>query len=83
MPTITLPDFWIMFTPEGKADGSMIAVRNDGSICCATAEDAWAQFTPRKRDREREARQGWQVLGIAQADWQDYWSGRRKPEPTA
>lgn len=80
MPTIELPDFWLLVNPEGVADGSMIAVRRDGSICAATAEDAWATFTPRKRDREKEAREGWRMVGVDQAGFQRYFV-EREPVP--
>jgi len=80
MPTIELPDFWLLVNPEGVADGSMIAVRRDGSICAATAEAAWADFTPRKRDREKEAREGWRMVGVDRAGFQRYFV-ERQPVP--
>lgn len=72
--TITVPDFWVLFTPEGKADGSL-----HGSARYPTAEAAWATFEHRRDRRERFQRQGWQILPVEQADWLDYWEGRRNP----
>jgi hypothetical protein len=74
--TVTLPDYWVLFTPEGKADESLHAVLG-GRIRRATAEDAWKVFTPLKRDRDREQRQGWRVVGVDRADWLEYWEGRK------
>jgi hypothetical protein len=80
--TVELPDFWVMFDPEGYADGSLHATFN-GQIRRATAEDAWKDFTPLKRTRDKERREGWRVVGVEQADWQDYWDRKRKLEPEA
>ncbi|WP_030149505.1 hypothetical protein [Mycetocola saprophilus] len=78
--TLVVPDFWMLFDPDGKADGSTRAVVQ-GEIRHATAESAHAMFTPNKRTRERETRQGWRVIGVEQADWNDYWTGVKKPGP--
>jgi hypothetical protein len=80
--TVELPDFWVMFDPDGYADGSLHATFN-GEIRRATAEDAWKDFTPNARSRAREKREGWRVVGVEQADWSDYWSRKRKLEPEA
>lgn len=84
MPTIELPDRWVLFTPEGKADGSYVAVRADGSIACATAEDAWKIFTPRARDRAREAKQGWRIVGVSASEIRAYFEEGKllAPEPS-
>lgn len=81
--TVTLPDFWMLFDPEGKADGSLHATFR-GEVRRATAEDAWKDFTPNKRVRESERKQGWRVVGVERADFDAYWSGDRKlaPEPS-
>ncbi|MBC7594555.1 MAG: hypothetical protein H7288_11560 [Kineosporiaceae bacterium] len=62
--TITLPKFWLLMAPCGCADGSMVSVRIDGTICAGSAEDAWKKFTPNKRSRDKEARAGWVCRGI-------------------
>lgn len=62
--TISLPSHWWMVRPCGCIDGSMISVRNDGTIVAADAEQAWAKFTPIKRSRDKEAREGWVVRGV-------------------
>lgn len=78
MPTVELPDFWVLFNPEGKAHASVLAVSNDGKINAATAESAWQQIHTLRRMRERLARNGWRMLPVNQADWSDFWFGRRK-----
>lgn len=83
MKTITLPDFWVLFNGDGRAMSSSLAVSRDGTIICATAEAAWADVEPRKRDRESQARRGYQMLGIEQVDWLEYWDGRKVPAPVA
>jgi hypothetical protein len=62
--TITLPKFWLLFAPCGCADGSLVSVRINGTICAASAEDAWQKFTPNKRTRDKDARNGWVCRGI-------------------
>ena len=78
--TIEVPDFWVLFNADGKAMQSTYSTINE-EIRFVTAEEAWKYFTPNKRDRERDAAHGWQIAGIDQADWADYWSGRRSMEP--
>lgn len=68
MVTVTLPDAWLLVAPCGCIDGIRHAVIN-GEIICATAEDAWASFTPRKRDRDREAREGYTLVAGTAEDW--------------
>lgn len=76
MPTITLPDFWLLVDPNGVADGSLIVVRSSGEVAYANPEQAWAQFTPRKRDREKEQREGWRIVGVSREDWEGYFVHR-------
>lgn len=63
MKTITLPSHWFLVTPCGCIDGSLVSVRMDGTLCAASAEQAWQTFTPNKRARDKEARLGWTVRG--------------------
>lgn len=81
MPTIELPDFWVLFNENGRAVSSTTAVLGSGEIYHATAQSAWEDIEPIKRNRERDARKGYQMLGINRADWKQYWDGELKPEP--
>lgn len=62
MPDIHLPEVWVLIAPCGCVDGVTLAVYN-GHVRLATAEAAWARFTPLKRDRDREAKQGFRIEG--------------------
>ncbi|MGY4859533.1 hypothetical protein [Cryobacterium sp. AP23] len=61
---LVVPKFWLLISPCGCVDGSLVSVRIDGTICAASAEDAWKKFTPNKRARDTEARQGVTCRGI-------------------
>lgn len=63
---LTLPKFWLLVMPCGCIDGSMVSVSMNWSIFAATADDAWKKFTPTKRARDREARDGWTCRGITE-----------------
>lgn len=71
MPTVTLPNWWVLVMPCGCIDGIRRAVI-DGKIVTATADEAWAKFTPLKRDRARELREGWKCRAGTDADLQAY-----------
>lgn len=60
MPTIEVPDYWFLITPEGTVDGSIHGVSPGGRVR-ATPEQAHEFFTPLKRSREKEVRDGWTV----------------------
>lgn len=60
MPTITLPDAWALVAPCGCTDGLTVAVVGD-RILRPDAESAWKMFTPLKRDRDREVKQGYRI----------------------
>lgn len=62
MVTVTLPDAWALVAPCGCVDGMRLSVLN-GVVITATAEEAWAKFTPHARDRAREAKQGFTCRG--------------------
>lgn len=62
MPTVTLPDRWVLVMPCGCIDGVCLAVLGD-EILAPTAEAAWVKFTPLRRNRERERREGWVCRG--------------------
>lgn len=79
MPTVHLPDFWVLFDADRKPCGSLIAVRQNGDIHCSSAEQAWAEFEPRARDRQKRQRDGWKVIPVEHEDCDDYWHQRRRP----
>ena len=58
MPTIEIPEAWLLFDPDGAIDG-MIRSTNERGDIRATAEQAWAKLTPNKRTRDAEQRKGW------------------------
>ena len=60
MPTITLPDAWALVAPCGCTDGICLAAIGQ-KILRADAEAAWKMFTPLKRDRDREEKQGYRI----------------------
>jgi len=60
MPTITLPDAWALVAPCGCTDGLCTAVVN-GRITHPDEADAWKLFTPLKKDRDKEAKQGYKI----------------------
>jgi hypothetical protein len=61
MPTIDVPDHWFLITPDGEVDGSIHGISPGGRNVRATAEQAHAFFTPLKRSRDKEIRDGWTV----------------------
>lgn len=60
MPTIEVPEFWFLVTPSGDIDGSIHGVSPGGRVR-ATPEQAHEFFTPNKRSRAKEVRDGWTV----------------------
>ena len=62
--TLVVPKFWLLVKPCGCVDGSLVSVRIDGTVCATSAEDAWRRFTPNKRARDKEAREGMTCRGI-------------------
>lgn len=60
--TVTLPDFWLLIAPCGCIDG-MRRTTFEGRVITATAQEAWEKFTPRKRDRDKELRDGFTCRG--------------------
>ena len=82
MKTIELPDLWVMFTPEGKADGWMISSR-EGIVVNATAEAAWQMMTPSKRERDRDIKKGWRVIGVDLSEFPAYWHHTKLLEPAS
>lgn len=77
MAMVEIPDYWILFDPDGNADGSFHGVMQ-GKILRATAEDAWKDATPLKRDRDREKRQGWHMVGVNRPEWEAYFIHGKK-----
>jgi hypothetical protein len=61
--TVTIPTHWFLVKPCGCIDGSAV-----GGVRYPTAEAAHALLTPRKRDRDREAKQGWTVRGATREE---------------
>lgn len=62
--------FWVRFNPAGCAEGSAL-YRYVGPL----VDDAHKQFTPRIRDRRREAAEGYRHEVMTAAEWDE----RAKP----
>jgi hypothetical protein len=56
--------FWIRINPQGCVTGSAL-----GEYVGALAEDAHKEFTPKVRDRRREAAEGWRHELVGHAEW--------------
>jgi len=56
--------FWIRIGPNGCVYGSSLA-ESVGPL----AEDAHKEFTPKVKDRRREAAEGWRHELISHAEW--------------
>jgi len=69
MITVTLPDVWLLVAPCGCIDGIRKSVIN-GEVITATANAAWAKFTPMKRERAREEKAGYQCIAGTVEDWE-------------
>jgi hypothetical protein len=54
--------FWIRINPQGCVEGSALGYGTD-------AERAHKQFTPRVRDRRREAAEGYRHELVGHAEW--------------
>lgn len=65
--TVPLSDcFWIRANAAGCAYSSMWA-----GASTASADLAYREFVPLKRDRDREVRQGWTVRLLTPAQWRE------------
>lgn len=62
--------FWIRINPSGCVEGSAL-----GEYVGPLAEDAHKEFTPRVKDRRREAKEGYRHELIGYAEW------KRRAEP--
>ena len=62
--------FWIRINPQGCVEGSAL-----GEYVGPLAEDAHKQFTPRVRDRRREAAEGYRHELVGHDEW------KRRAEP--
>ena len=56
--------FWIRIHPSGCVTGSVL-----GEYVGPLAEDAHKEFTPRVRDRRREAAEGYRHELVGHAEW--------------
>lgn len=56
--------FWVRYNPQGCAEGSALA-----GYVGPLAEDAHKQFTPRVRDRRREAAEGYTHVLLTADEW--------------
>ncbi|MEU5477525.1 hypothetical protein [Streptomyces mirabilis] len=56
--------FWIRINPQGCVEGSAL-----GDYVGSLVEDAHKQFTPRVRDRRREAAEGYRHELVGHAEW--------------
>lgn len=56
--------FWVRYDPKGHAEGSLLA-----GMVGPLAEDAHKHFTPRVRDRRREAAEGYTHLLLTSDEW--------------
>lgn len=57
--------FWVLFDPNGCAVGSCTGES------AANAESAHLRFTPRQRDRDRQARQGYLIELLHRPQWRE------------
>ena len=62
--------FWIRIAPDGCVHGSAL-----GEYVGTLAEDAHKEFTPRVKDRRREAAEGWRHELVGHDEW------KRRAEP--
>ncbi|MFD7622080.1 hypothetical protein, partial [Streptomyces sp. NPDC059802] len=62
--TTSTRTFWIRINPQGHIEGSV-----HGEYVGPLAEDAHKQFTPRVRDRRREAAEGYQHELVTRDEW--------------
>lgn len=62
--------FWIRINPQGCVEGSAL-----GEYVGPLAEDAHKEFTPRVRDRRREAAEGYRHELVGHDEW------KRRAEP--
>lgn len=56
--------FWIRINPQGCVTGSAL-----GEYIGPLAEDAHKEFTPKVRDRRREAVEGWRHELVGHTEW--------------
>lgn len=64
--TVPLKDCrWVKFAPDGCAISSLL-----GS-CAVDEDDAHREFTPRRRDRERDMRRGYSLELLTREQWQE------------
>jgi hypothetical protein len=56
--------FWVRFNPGGCAEGSVLA-----ECVGPLAEEAHKRFTPKVRDRRREAAEGYRYELLGPAEW--------------
>lgn len=56
--------FWIRISPQGCVTGSAL-----GEYVGPLAEDAHKEFTPKVRDRRREAAEGWRHELVSHGEW--------------
>lgn len=71
------PDFWVLFSPEGKAVASMYP--REDFLTTDQVDAAWVAAVDDPADIEPRRAEGWILIPVAQADWMDYWKGVRKP----
>ncbi|MGW7597300.1 hypothetical protein [Streptomyces antimycoticus] len=58
--------FWIRIGPNGCVTGSVLE-----AAVGPLAEDAHKEFTPRVKDRRREAAEGWRHELVSHAEWKE------------
>jgi len=61
------PRRWVLVDPSGRIEGLRSFRRS-----CSTAEEAHCKFTPRKRDRDKEIREGYTVRAEEAGDQAAY-----------
>ncbi|WP_158813196.1 hypothetical protein [Streptomyces rimosus] len=62
--TVPLADcHWVLFDADGCAEGSLFG------RCAVDEEQAHQELRPLKRDRDREARRGYQVRLLTREQW--------------
>jgi hypothetical protein len=68
--SVEIPKRWMLVEPCGCIDGVCVGARSDGTVHCATEEQAWSRFYERNRDRERDQKRGYTIRAEGDGDWE-------------
>ena len=70
--TVTFPESWVLVRPCGCFQGSALAVGRDGTVYTPTAEAAFKDFMPTKRERDKATREGYVCRAITDDEWANF-----------